>query len=60
MYEPQKGPNGRRLEICRLTHISWDEVFAYNWKLPAYNGAFLLTVVFGSFFAYNLSFLLII
>ena len=23
---------------------------AYNWQLPAYNGAFLLTVVFGSFF----------
>ena len=24
-------------------------LFAYSWKLPAYSGAFLLTVVFGSF-----------
>ena len=31
---------------------------AYNWKLPACSGAFLFTVVFGSFFTYNFSFLL--
>ena len=30
--------------------------FAYSWKLPAYNGAFLLTVDNFSFFTYNLSF----
>ena len=29
---------------------------AYSWKLPAYSGAFLLTIVFGSFFAYSFSF----
>ena len=32
--------------------------FVYNWKLPAYSRAFLLTVVLGSFFAYNRAFLL--
>ena len=30
--------------------------FAYNWKLPAYNGAFLLTVENFAFFAYSWSF----
>ena len=30
--------------------------FAYNWKLPAYSGAFLLTVDNFSFFTYNWSF----
>ena len=30
--------------------------FAYNWKLPAYSGAFLLTVGNFSFFTYNCSF----
>ena len=42
----------------------WDAAFfAYNWKLPAHSGAFLLTVdnfsffaCSWSFFAYNLSF----
>ena len=47
--------------------------FAYSWKLPAYNGAFLLTVVFRScllmvgvfciqleFFCLQLEFLLLI
>ena len=29
---------------------------AYSWKLPAYNGAFLLTVDNFSFFAYSWSF----
>ena len=33
-------------------------MFAYSWKLPAYSGAFLLTVDNFSFFAYNWSFLL--
>ena len=32
--------------------------FAYRWKLPAYSGAFLLTVDNFSFFAYSWSFLL--
>ena len=32
------------------------QLFADSWKLPAYSWAFLLTVVFGSFFAYSLSF----
>ena len=31
--------------------------FAYSWKLPAYSGAFLLTVGNFSFFAYSFSFL---
>ena len=31
--------------------------FAYSWKLPAYSGAFLLTVDNFSFFAYSFSFL---
>ena len=31
-------------------------LFAFNWKLPAYSGAFLLTIVFGSFFIYRGSF----
>ena len=41
---------------------SWDAIqfgcgfFAHNWKLPAYNGAFLLTVDNFSFFAYSWSF----
>ena len=26
------------------------QLFAYSWKLPAYNRAFSLTIVFGSFF----------
>ena len=30
--------------------------FAYSWKLPAYSGAFLLTVDNFSFFTYSLSF----
>ena len=30
--------------------------FAYNWKLPAYSGAFLLTVDISSFFTYSWSF----
>ena len=30
--------------------------FAYSWKLPAYSGAFLLTVDNSSFFTYNWSF----
>ena len=30
--------------------------FAYSWKLPAYSGAFLLTVDNFSFFAYSWSF----
>ena len=30
--------------------------FAYSWKLPAYSGAFLLTVDNFSFFTYNWSF----
>ena len=30
--------------------------FAYNWKLPAYGGAFLLTVDTFSFFTYSWSF----
>ena len=30
--------------------------FAYSWKLPAYSGAFLLTVDNLSFFTYNCSF----
>ena len=30
--------------------------FAYSWKLPAYNGVFLLTVDNFSFFSYNWSF----
>ena len=30
--------------------------FAYSWKLPAYSGAFLLTVDSFSFFAYSFSF----
>ena len=35
----------------------WDAAFfAYSWKLPAYNGAFLLTVDNFSFFAYSWSF----
>ena len=32
------------------------QLFAYNWKLPAYNGAFLLPVDKFSFFAYSWSF----
>ena len=32
--------------------------FAYSWKLPAYSGAFLLTVDNFSFFTYNWRFLL--
>ena len=36
-----------------MPHLSF---FAYSWKLPAYSGAFLLTVVLGSFFAYSWSF----
>ena len=32
--------------------------FAYNWKLPAYSGAFLLTVDNFSFFTYSWAFLL--
>ena len=27
------------------------QLFAYSWKLPAYSRAFLLRVVFGSFFS---------
>ena len=32
--------------------------FAYSWKLPAYSGAFFLTVDNLSFYTYNWSFLL--
>ena len=32
------------------------QLFTYSWKLPAYSGAFLLTVVFQSFFAYNFAY----
>ena len=32
----------------------------YSWKLPAYNGVFLLTVVFGSFLLTTVAFLLTI
>ena len=32
--------------------------FAYSWKLPAYSGAFLLTIDTFSFVTYNFSFLL--
>ena len=32
-------------------------IFAYSWKLPAYSGAFLLTVDNFSFFTYSWSFL---
>ena len=35
--------------------ISGCNFFAYNLKLPAYGGAFSLTVVFGSFFPYGWS-----
>ena len=31
-------------------------IFAYNWKLPAYSGAFLLTIDKFSYFAYSWSF----
>ena len=30
--------------------------FAYSWKLPAYSGAFLLTIDYFSMFTYNWSF----
>ena len=39
-----------------ITKLIWMHVFAYNWKLPAYSGAFLLTIDNFSFFAYNWSF----
>ena len=32
------------------------QFFAYSWKLPAYNGAFLLTVANFSYLTYNCSF----
>ena len=37
--------------------ISGCGFFAYNWKIPAYNGAFLLRVDKFRFFTYNWSFL---
>ena len=41
---------GREVKGMRL--------FAYSWKLPAYSGAFLLTVDNFDYFAYNFSILL--
>ena len=38
-----------------FTFFSECSFFAYNRKLPAYSGAFLLAVVFGSFFTYRFS-----
>ena len=35
------------------------QLFAYSWKLPAYSGAFLLTVDNFSFSAYSWSFFLL-
>ena len=45
----------------QLTNNPFDDTcgcsfFAYNWKLPAYSGAFLLTVDYFSFFTCNWSF----
>ena len=37
-------------------HICGCGFFAYSWKLPAYSGAFLLTVDHFSIFTYNWSF----
>ena len=49
------------------TFIMGCSFLAYNWKLPAYSGAFLLTIdnfsfllTVGAFFTYNFSFLLTI
>ena len=39
-----------------MTIFNGCSFFAYNWKLPAYSGAFLLTIDNFSFFAYNFSF----
>ena len=41
------------LFLCVLSGCSF---FAYSWKLPAYSGAFLLTIDKLSFFTYNWSF----
>ena len=38
-----------------LLNSEWMQFFAYSWKLPAYSGAFLLTIDNLSFFTYNLS-----
>ena len=42
---------------CFMTVSFGCGFFAYSWKLPAYSGAFLLTIDNFSFFAHNFSFL---
>ena len=49
------GPQARNA-ISNIMAISGCSFFAYSWKLPAYSGAFLLTVDNFSFFTYNWSF----
>ena len=51
---------------CRIVDFYGRSFFAYSWKLPAYSGAFLLTIdsltvlalwlTVGAFFAYSFSF----
>ena len=49
-----------RFQIKAALQAQWITIgcgfFAYNWKLPAYSGAFLLTIDNFSFCAYNWSF----
>ena len=56
-----------RIQLARLARISWTQIcarffenfemdasfFAYSWKLPAYSGAFLLTIDNFCFVAYS-------
>ena len=47
------GSNAEQETLCNTQGCGF---FAYSWKLPAYSGAFLLTIDNFSFFAYNWSF----
>ena len=58
MLEPQRSSDNKAVHISYQAStagdvLSWCSFFAYSWMLPAYSWAFLLTVVFWSFFAYS-------
>ena len=50
--EPNRERTPWRRQSCFINGCSF---FAYSWKLPTYNGAFLLTIDNFSFFTYNWS-----
>ena len=50
----QNSTSSSSMDTAKIEAVFWD-VFAYNWKFPAYNGAFLLTIDNLGFLTYNWS-----